>query len=64
MRMYRKDKNKPDRDDPQVKDRKCLKCLKMFLSEWSGNRVCDQCKTRGDVCDINHKLGSFNRNGR
>ncbi len=31
-------------DIPKI--RKCLKCRKGFLSEWSGNRSCKQCLSR------------------
>ena len=26
------------------KERKCLRCSKMFLSMWNGNRICQKCK--------------------
>jgi hypothetical protein len=29
---------------PTAKQRKCLSCDGMFLSEWSGHRVCDGCR--------------------
>lgn len=32
--------------------RKCLACLKKFLSEWSGNRLCPQCKTRLNISNV------------
>lgn len=31
-------------EDSEVCERKCLKCLKIFVSQWAGNRICDVCK--------------------
>lgn len=38
-------KPEPKVIDEQIKDRLCLACFKMFLSEWAGNRICDKCKS-------------------
>jgi hypothetical protein len=46
MNVYQK---RPDAD-PDVtlvrKERQCLLCLVPFESEWSGERICQKCKTR------------------
>ena len=36
---YKKPKPKVDK-----KERDCMMCTKPFLSEWSGNRICNNCK--------------------
>lgn len=30
------------------KERKCLSCLKMFMSRWNGNRICPECSGHHD----------------
>ncbi len=53
-------KDKPlDKNDPNVKDRKCLRCSTMFLSTWSGNRVCLECKPLF-TSDCNSSIDIYN----
>ena len=37
-------KPRADRADTEAKTRLCLKCRKIFSSEWAGERVCRPCK--------------------
>ncbi|MGZ6320426.1 MAG: hypothetical protein ACXWQR_14185 [Ktedonobacterales bacterium] len=34
---------------PDAKERRCLRCREMFMSEWVGNRMCESCKTTNVV---------------
>ena len=39
------------RRSPGEKDRRCLKCEQMFLSDGPSNRLCDLCrKQNGNLC--------------
>lgn len=35
--------------NPNTKQRKCLRCQKMFKSIWAGNRICGHCHKRRPV---------------
>ena len=41
--LYRKAENEPPQ---QITLRHCLKCQAPFESAWSGERVCQKCKTK------------------
>ncbi|MBJ26903.1 MAG: hypothetical protein CL567_04505 [Alphaproteobacteria bacterium] len=32
---------------PEIKERKCLKCREVFPSQWAGERICKRCKSSG-----------------
>jgi len=32
-------------DGKETKERRCLVCGSLFLSDWSGHRICKACKT-------------------
>ena len=32
--------------EPQPKIRRCLGCDEQFISEWTGHRICEECKQR------------------
>lgn len=57
--MTREFANKPYRiqkkieNDPEVKERMCLKCLLTFVSQWAGNRICDVCKNTWNLTASN-----------
>jgi len=36
----------------EIKKRKCLRCAKLFLSEWKGNRLCVNCKGSKDFSSV------------
>jgi hypothetical protein len=40
----------PEREHER-KQRRCLKCRKLFMSDWPGERICPQCKTKEDWRD-------------
>ncbi|MSP81722.1 MAG: hypothetical protein EXQ94_02035 [Alphaproteobacteria bacterium] len=41
-------KPEPDLDETAIpKERPCLMCRTKFLSLWSGERICNRCKTSG-----------------
>ena len=46
---------RPTPASDKIKDRKCLMCLKQFLSEGPGNRICGECKKTPQ-----YKLGNLN----
>ena len=33
--------------EPEIKERKCLKCREVFPSQWAGERICKRCKSSG-----------------
>ncbi len=35
--------------DTDAKERRCLKCREVFLSEWAGARICPRCKKSRQV---------------
>ncbi len=37
-------KLEPDREHER-KQRRCLKCHKLFMSDWLGERICPKCKS-------------------
>ena len=40
-------KPEPEREFER-KQRRCLKCRKLFMSDWLGERICPHCKTKKD----------------
>ena len=41
-KVVRGSEKKPPKTD-ESGERRCLRCQRYFLSEWMGNRLCDQC---------------------
>ncbi len=39
-------RSKPKHVAGERKERKCLMCRQSFVSEWSGERVCRNCKSK------------------
>ncbi len=45
----RRSKLKPEPEhEHERKQRWCLKCHTLFMSDWLGERICPHCKTKGD----------------
>jgi len=47
--MKRRYERKPDAEtvtDELRKNRQCLMCNERFMSAWSGERICQKCRTR------------------
>jgi len=40
-------KPEPEREQ-ESKPRRCLKCRKLFMSDWPGERICPHCKGKED----------------
>ena len=43
-------KPQPERQH-ESEQRRCLKCRKMFMSDWLGERICSRCKITDDWRD-------------
>ncbi len=42
-------KPEPERKhEHESKQRRCLKCRKLFMSDWLGERICLNCKAKAD----------------
>ncbi len=49
MIALRRSKLKPEPErEHESKQRRCLKCRKLFMSDWLGERICPHCKTQED----------------
>ncbi|TZG36647.1 hypothetical protein AGR1_03875 [Agrobacterium sp. B1(2019)] len=42
--QYRNAKSPPDFDPSKQKDMPCMTCRSPMISEWIGNRICEECK--------------------
>ncbi len=43
-------KPQPERQR-ESEQRRCLKCRKLFMSDWLGERICPHCKAKDAWCD-------------